>query len=539
MIKFIQKHPLVTITAYTLVLLLPNLNVLEVSIMEARNFISAREMLTEGNWILTTLNGVARYQKPPLPTWITAFFGYVFGQANVWALRLPGVFMIALLGMGVYMLSRKLTLSISHSLYNGLIAITSAYIVLIIFEAPWDIYAITFMLWSIYFMMRWFAKENVLLSGILVTILIGASILSKGPIALYVLLIPFFITYFSCFRNQGMPKRIFYFLGILLSGLTLGFSWYLYVRYTDIHTFTRITSKETANWTNYNVRPFYYYWSFFIQSGIWTLPAFISLLYPYLKTKVTHLKVYQFTLLWTLLAVVLLSLIPEKKSRYLMPVLIPLAINCGFYIEYVIRSFKNFTNWKEKAPVYIHFGIIGFIFISSIGIILWAPVFGEISWFIYPFLLIPLFIGMFIFKELLFTKNIKNLFYWTLAGILSIGITISPIAKNRITNKQHRGFEKLNNPSQLPLYGYKMTIPELIWDYGKKISSIDEFDLKGNLLESQFLVLECAVCNYSLEKDFQDYHLQIVDSIDINKASKGTRIYKRRKASRVFLATRK
>ena len=35
--------------------------------MEARNFIVAREMLTEGNWLLTTMNDVPRYEKPPFP----------------------------------------------------------------------------------------------------------------------------------------------------------------------------------------------------------------------------------------------------------------------------------------------------------------------------------------------------------------------------------------------------------------------------------------------------------------------------------------
>lgn len=539
MIKLIQKYPLLTIALYTMALLLPNLTALEVGIMEARNFITAREMLTDGNWILTTFNGIPRYQKPPLPTWITAFFGYLFGLDKIWALRLPGVFMVMTLGMGIFKLSRKLTLSKPHSLYNSLIAITSLYVVLIIFDAPWDIYASTFLLWSIYYMMRWFAKEKTVQSGVLTVLFMAASVLSKGPVALYALLLPFLIAYFSCFYTQEIRKRIGYFVGLFIAGLIIGFSWYLYVRYVDSENFTRIAAKETANWSSYNVRPFYYYWSFFVQSGIWTLPAFMSLLYPYLKTRVIHLKAYQFTLLWTVVAVVLLSIIPEKKSRYLMPVLIPLAINCGFYIEYVIRSFKDFTNSKEKTPVYIHFGILALLFISSIGIVLWAPVFKEVPWVVYILLVIPLFIGLFIFKELLFSKNIKRAFYWVLMGLLAIGFAISPIEKSPIVNKNYRAFEKLKNPSQLPLYGYKVNVAELIWAYNEKIPNIKEFDVKGNTLESQFLVLECAVCDYNIEEEFNGYHLQMVDSININRVSKGAKRYKRRKAARIFLATRK
>ena len=60
-------------------LLLYGLDKVEVNIMEARNFISAREMVQNHEFLLTTLNGEPRYQKPPLPTWLTAASGSLFG----------------------------------------------------------------------------------------------------------------------------------------------------------------------------------------------------------------------------------------------------------------------------------------------------------------------------------------------------------------------------------------------------------------------------------------------------------------------------
>lgn len=537
MIKFFQKHPLLAIALYTMALLLPNLNALEVGIMEARNFISAREMLTEGNWILTTLNGLPRYSKPPLPTWITAVFGFIFGKQDVWILRLPGAIMVMLLGMGVYALSRKLNLKQSHSLHNGLIAITSAYVVLIIFDAPWDIYAFTFILWAIYFMIRWFNKEKEIQSGILTILFIGASILSKGPVALYVLLVPFLISYFSCFGFEKIRKRVFSFMGIIGLGLLLGFSWYLYVKFADAANFSRITSRETGNWASYNVRPFYYYWNFVVQSGVWTLPALVSLFYPYLKTRVSNLKAYRFTLLWTILSVVLLSIIPEKKSRYLMPVLIPLAINCGFYLEYLITNYSRFTNWKEKAPVYVHFGIIGLVFVCGIPLVAGAPIFGDIPWYVYGLLLIPLGLGLFLLKELTLKKNIKLVFYISLLGMLCVGFAIAPIAQGAITNNEYRTFKELDNPADLPVYAYDMSIPELVWEYGKELPSINSNDLMNASIESQFLVLECATCEHNLEQDFKGYKLKLIDTLNLNKVAVGAKNYKYRKTSRVFLAT--
>ena len=50
--------------------------------MEARNFQAAKEMVEDNNWLLPTLNGEPRYQKPPLPTWLTAFSVLLFNSKN-------------------------------------------------------------------------------------------------------------------------------------------------------------------------------------------------------------------------------------------------------------------------------------------------------------------------------------------------------------------------------------------------------------------------------------------------------------------------
>ena len=146
MIEYIEKYPLLSIFCFVILMLLPNLDVLNVTIMEARNFVTAREMVTDGNWLLTTLNGEPRYQKPPLPTWIAAFFGILSGFKSVFFLRLPSVIMIYLIGAYTFLLSLKFELNKLHGLLNAFIVLTSFYVIGIIFEAPWDIYNHGFML---------------------------------------------------------------------------------------------------------------------------------------------------------------------------------------------------------------------------------------------------------------------------------------------------------------------------------------------------------------------------------------------------------
>ena len=297
-----------------------HLDVLIVNIMEARNFVTAREMLDDGNWIFTTLNGEARYQKPPLPTWLTAFSATIFGLKNIIALRLPAAILALVLVVFSYKFSVKIFKNKSFAFIAALILSTSFYIISAGRDANWDIFTHGFMMVSIYFLHQFFTEEKGLYKhAILAAIFFGCSCMSKGPVSLYVLLLPFLISYgivykYKNFKPRLLPLAFFLIVGLLLSGW-----WYWYTYTYDAEAMAKITQRETSNWTGYNVRPFYYYWSFFTQSGIWTLPAFIGLLYPYLKNRVVDKKGYLFTFLWTIGSVVLLSIIPEKKSRYLLP----------------------------------------------------------------------------------------------------------------------------------------------------------------------------------------------------------------------------
>lgn len=41
-------------------------------IMESRNLVTAHEMIEYDNWLVPTMNGELRLEKPPLPTWVAA-----------------------------------------------------------------------------------------------------------------------------------------------------------------------------------------------------------------------------------------------------------------------------------------------------------------------------------------------------------------------------------------------------------------------------------------------------------------------------------
>ena len=517
-LKYIDKHPIISITLFSLLLLLPNLNSAVLTIMEARNFITAREMVNDGNWLLTTMNGNPRYEKPPLPTWLTAISGMLFGMKSLFSLRLPAALMVAFSGVFMYLFARKLTKDQVLSTIIGFIFITSFYIIGIINEAPCDIFTHGFMIAAIYFLFQFFeTSTDIWKNAILAGILGGLSLMSKGPVSLYALLLPFIISYTIIFKFKHFKGKVLPLLSFTILMLAIGGWWFIYVRMLDNEAFIEIAKQETSRWGSYNVRPFYYYWSFFVQSGIWTVLALISLIYPYLIKRISKKKLYKFTFLWTIITLVLLSIIPEKKSRYLVPILFPLAINTGLYVNYLIQSFKGFKSKRDLLPAYFNFGLFGLLgfAIPIAGFIilkdkldgLWIP-FGMLS-------ISTIVIGFYIFKNLK-NKNIKNAFYGQVVFMLAVLVFGMPLSKALQDTTSFKNISDLKNDiileQDIKSYAFNGLTPELLWYYGDNIEEITttlpEEDTFGILVQK------------ADEKEFKqltkDYKVELIEKYDLN-----------------------
>ena len=380
--------------------------------------------------------------------------------------------------------------------------------------------------------------KHTLIAGIF----FGFSILSKGPISLYALLLPFLLAYGFSYKYKNLKTKAFSMFSFIIIALLVGGWWYLYVRLEDPITFTEITSKETGNWGSYNVRPFYYYWSFFTQSGLWTIPAFVALLYPYMKSRASNLKAYRFSFYWTIFAVILLSIIPEKKSRYLMPVLIPMAINTGFYIEYLLRRFKDLKDKKETIPVYFNFGLI-----ACIGILFPLAGFrvstfltGEILWWFLLASALLVTIGILMFYNLK-RKRLKQVFYLSIAFMVAALVSVLPLSKiqgtssyNSISNLKSQ-LEKEN----LSIYSLNEIAPEMIWQYGGKIPDINTDSGYDFPKESKFALLSKELDNNQLKSFQSTYNIEKKEVFDLNRKAEDERGHKKRLISQLYFFTKK
>ncbi len=520
-----------------------NLDSLPVNIMEARNFITAREMLHDGNWLLTTINGEPRYQKPPLPTWLTAFSAAIFGIKTVWALRLPAAIMTLILVLFSYKFAKKLTSEKLYTFISSLIMATSFYIVASARDGQWDIYTHGFMVVCIYLLYLFFTEDthkyrNAILAGLF----FGCSFLSKGPVSFYGLLLPFLIAFGIVYKYRNFKSRWLPLVAFLIVAAIVSTWWHWYTLKFDPAA-AEITKKETTNWISYETKPFYYYWSFFTQSGVWTIPAFIALLYPYLKNRVFNKKAYFFTFLWTMLSVILLSLIPEKKSRYLLPVLIPMALNTGFYIEYLFRRFKELKDKRETIPVYFNFGLIAFIGIAfPIGgyIFLKDGLAGNWVWFVLLSIAL-LCIAVLMFRNL-FRRKIATVFYLTIAFIVVVIWFGLPLSAAITNNPEYKPYSELNafgKEKHINIYEFSDMTPELIWDYGEKMKILKVDEKVAVPEENQFGVMVSEDNLQNFEEAFPNFKRERMARYDMNPKGSDSRTHKGRLYRDLFIVTKK
>lgn len=508
MLRKIEKYPLLSLLIACLGLYFFSLESLQMSIMEARNFVVAREMLTEGNWFLTTMNGLARYEKPPMPPWLMTPFISVFGLENIMAYRLPTSLMASLGVFLMYFFVKDVSKDSRLALMSALILATSFYYIAIRFEAPSDTYTHVFMFAGVYWLYKFFSSENIKVNYlVLAGLATGFSILSKGPVGPYALLLPFLPALFLSHKYSNTGKKVKYIILFLVFAAIIGVSWYVYVRLADPASLIEMARKETGNWSSYNVRPFYHYWSFFTQTGLWSILALTSLMFTYVKRKTEHEKIYKLSLLWVILSLVLLSVIPEKKSRYVVPVLIPLAITTAVYIKYIVENFQDFKTFKTKLVPYAGFilpGIAALLF-PLVIIVIDIDIKGSLVWY---FIAAPLFIatGGFIIWNTL-RKKPGNAFI-LIIGLHILALSFGMKATEYInSNESYRLISEFDNSRELPIYFYEKIEPEVIWEIGE-ISLQFEPEHAASAFPSTFYI--------AVEKDKADELKKVLKNHDFS-----------------------
>lgn len=317
-------------------------DLLGVDIMEARNLITAREMIDTGQWFLPTMFGQPRLAKPPLPTWLTAMAmlgGNAGLDTDLAVNRIPSALAGLLLAASLFGLTRFWTKSTEAAAWATAFLATSYMFVLMARRNSWDIYCHAFMLaaiWALAVIADSPAPRKRL--AVVAGVLLGLSGLSKGPVSFYALLAPWIVAMLATGGWRGIRLRLKD-LGLALGlGLALSVVWPVAAWVVMPGAFSDMVAVEQAAWMVEHTKPFWFYLQFPLMTGVWTLMACAALWPGHARSRVEPFLPYWRPALWTLICVGLLMLVPEKKDRYLLPVLIPLCQLMGVYLTGLLRD---------------------------------------------------------------------------------------------------------------------------------------------------------------------------------------------------------
>lgn len=497
-----------------------NNQVIPADLMEARNLATAQEMVKEGNYLIPTLNGDLRLEKPPLPTWVAALIENI-SPDNLVLQRCVAGFMATLMVLFLFFTVLQMTRNKTIGLFAALILATSFSVVMMGRTATWDIYCHSFMMGAIFFLICAIEKEGrQWMRFITAGLFLGLSFLGKGPVSFYALLLPFLISYFIVFRPRMTGKWAQVIVMVLIC-LVVACWWPLYIFVFHSDMALSILHKESSSWINHNVRPWYYYWQFPAEAGMWALFWVTSIICFFSsKRNRDHRKIYLFSIMWMLLGLVLLSLIPEKKTRYLLPLLIPGAMNVAFYFYHVLKN--RLVSW-EKTVFKINAAIVAIIMLAApVGLYILFLKEGQMSLFLFILIsVVCIGLACFLFASAFDRKGIKvkNTFAGLIMTMIAVtGLCFIPVGKMFLNEDRHsiKLIRENTTASKLPFY-YNQEEPlrmEFVYEANQIIRPLDLANDSLVLSKVPFVFVSAQPLQEVF--DGKPVHIEHIDTYDNN-----------------------
>ena len=351
------------ILAICLVTFFANIGALPTDIMESRNIITARGVVGDGCWLVPTRKGGLRLAKPPLPTWVGGLVELAC-PGSLAAQRVPAAIMASLWTLFTLLIARRLTGRNDFAIVTTVVFLTLYNVVLMGRSATWDIYCHSFMMGAIYFLIKGLKDASgagvwgwLLAAGAMM----GLSFLGKGPVSFYALLLPFAIAFCLWWRPATMRGKWLPLAASVAVALVVGGAYYAWLVGYHLPELQQVAHRESGAWVNHNVRPWYYYWRFFLEGGAWAPFILAAMAIPYWKKRIAQYPEYLFAVGWMLLQLVLLSLMPEKKMRYLLPMAPTMAMSVAFVLLWLIGK----SRYGKATRIYM-WSILGIFVVAEL-----------------------------------------------------------------------------------------------------------------------------------------------------------------------------
>ncbi len=281
----------------------------------------AKEIVRSGDWFTMHLNGLPRFKKPPLYTWLTAASFKIFGPGEFGA-RFPSALFGVLGILATYFLGKELFKDERTGFLGALILLTTIGYSQMPRQAMMSTTLTFFIVLSLYFFSKAREKSRYLiLSGLS----IGLAIMTKGVIGLLPLAI---IGIFLIFKTTDTPRRCTprrciefirdknFYWGLLLL-LLVASPWHLgqllinKKDFLNMYIFDTLSEHTSGNIKNLGFYPLTLLYSFFP----WTVLAFFALPRVFSGKKSPHILL----LIWILLPLTLFTFSGNRLYWHIVP----------------------------------------------------------------------------------------------------------------------------------------------------------------------------------------------------------------------------
>ncbi|MFH1477774.1 MAG: glycosyltransferase family 39 protein [Verrucomicrobiota bacterium] len=461
---------------------------------EAREAGIAREMIENGNWTATYLNGTLFLEKPPLYTWTIAFCLKLFGYHD-WAVRIPTfIFTLGILIL-MFVLARQglsplgasaatislgtmcLFMQLGHNatIDNGLMFFIMAAMTALI-TAP---------------------KEKVF-SGLRAVVLyasIALAFLCKGFVG-PVLITGTMLFYMAISKKWLLFKTARPITGFLIVFIIAG-SWFLALWNTGGESYFRtfFIMNHVHRFTGYygpTANCLYYIPYLFIAPFPWTLliPCGLWIIVKRWANNSEERLFWTWMGTWAGAMFLILSTAEGKDDNYLLPLLPPFAVAAGAWVEH---SFQNRPVPRWTWLLTILFGLCCGLLVTTMPLMTYIMdhplTCSQLIW--------SLILGIISFTALFFLLKRNWHTYWRWAALLPIGAGIVFGLFLEKSLNEIKGARplcalicKYDRPDSM-LYGYALgenTVGLLIF-YGIRSQSVDSIFKTSLLYSSQRPVL--------------------------------------------------
>lgn len=295
---------------------------------EARRAIPASTMFTTGDWLLPRLNGELYLTKPPLLYWIAATVSHCFGAANEWAVRLPSALAASAIVVVTYRYALR-QFGAWPALFAVQLLIANTSFAMFARRAELEMLLTALCFGSLLAALHYTRGNGGRRWLWLSYFLLGAAILTKGPLALLFVTLPLLVD--ALYQRQPRQWQALRDpLGWVIF-LVVGSSWFLAVTWQmGFDVWKAIIQKDIVNKVSGSSSgdPFFMYF-FWLLADFFPLAllAFVAPLATWRRWK-SH-QPSMALLLAVVVPLLVYSIFSNKHAKYLLPVYPLVAILLG------------------------------------------------------------------------------------------------------------------------------------------------------------------------------------------------------------------